>query len=129
VKLGKSATETLELLHEAFGELLDSSFWMAFTFQGRSSVSWRWWMFRVTNHQQNNRKCWKLSRTHSQRLPPNNPWARRHYWDQLWSLPGDLNRKFEHVCSLTLDKWSKAVGRKHMSSAKREGWWGPNFYP
>jgi hypothetical protein len=26
VKLGKSATETLELLHEAFGELLDSSF-------------------------------------------------------------------------------------------------------
>jgi hypothetical protein len=30
-------------------------------------------------------------------------------------LPGDLNRKFEHaphcceVCSLTLDKWSKAV--------------------
>jgi hypothetical protein len=37
----------------------------------------------------------------------NNPWARRHRWDQLWSLPGHLNRKFEHalhcrkVCSLT----------------------------
>jgi hypothetical protein len=31
--------------------------------------------------------------------------------DQLWSFPGDLNRKFEHalhcreVCSLPLDKW------------------------
>jgi hypothetical protein len=40
---------------------------------------------------------------------PNNPWACRHRWDQLWSLPGDLNRKFEHVphcrevCSPTLE--------------------------
>jgi hypothetical protein len=29
---------------------------------------------------------------------PNSPWARKHRWDQLWSLPGDhLNRKFEHA--------------------------------
>jgi hypothetical protein len=34
----------------------------------------------------------------------------RHHWAQLWSLPGDLNRKYEHVphcreiCSPTLDK-------------------------
>jgi hypothetical protein len=42
-------------------------------------------------------------------------------WDQLWSLPGDLNRTFEDalhchkVCSLTLDKWSKAAGCKRVS--------------
>jgi hypothetical protein len=40
----------------------------------------------------------------------NSSWARRHYLDQLWSLLGDHNRKFEHVphclevCSPTLDK-------------------------
>jgi hypothetical protein len=28
------------------------------------------------------------------RLSPNNPWARRHLWDQLWRLSGELNRKF-----------------------------------
>jgi hypothetical protein len=33
----------------------------------------------------------------------------QHHWDQLWSLPGDLNRKFEHVphcrkvCSPTVE--------------------------
>jgi hypothetical protein len=37
----------------------DGSFSMAFTFQGRPSVSWRWRMFRATTHQQNDRKCWK----------------------------------------------------------------------
>jgi hypothetical protein len=46
----------------------------------------------------------KNSRTHPQRLSLNHPWAGRHHWDQLWSLPGDLNRKFEHVpyCSFTM---------------------------
>jgi hypothetical protein len=29
----------------------DSGFWMAFTFQGWSSVSWRWQTFRATRHQ------------------------------------------------------------------------------
>jgi hypothetical protein len=45
----------------------------------------------------------KNSRTHPQRLSRNNPWAGRRHWDQLWSLPGNLNRKFEHVsyCSIT----------------------------
>jgi hypothetical protein len=28
---------------------------------------------------------------------PSNLWARRNRWDQLWSLPGYLNRKFEHA--------------------------------
>jgi hypothetical protein len=47
-------------------------------------------------------------RTHPRRLSLNKPWARRHWWDQLWSSPGDLNRKFEdaphcrEVCSPTL---------------------------
>jgi hypothetical protein len=71
---------------------------MAFTFQGQSSVSWRWQMIRVTKHHQNDRKCWKfLRRTHQQRPSPNNPWARRQCWDQVWSLPEDLNRRFEHA--------------------------------
>jgi hypothetical protein len=32
--------------------------------------------------------------------------ARRHHWDQLWSLPGDLNRKSEHApyCSITITR-------------------------
>jgi hypothetical protein len=83
---------------------LNSGFWMAFTFQGRSSVSWRWQMFRATKHQQNDRKCWQNSRTHPWRPLPGNPWARRHHWDQLQSLPGDLNRKFEHAlhCSFIM---------------------------
>jgi hypothetical protein len=66
-------------------------------------------------------------RTHPQRPSPSNPWARRHHWDQLWSLLGDLNRKFEHAlhcreaCSPPLEKWSKAVARKCVSWAMREG--------
>jgi hypothetical protein len=74
----------------------DSGFWMAFTFQGWSSFSWRWWTFRVTKHQQNDGKCWKNSITHPWRPSPNNPWGRRHRWDQLQRLPWDLNRKLEH---------------------------------
>jgi hypothetical protein len=94
-------------------------------FQGWLSVSWGWWTSRATKHQQNDRKCWKNSRTHLRRPSPNNPWARRQHWDQLWSLLGDLNRKFEHaphcheVCSPTnyqrqqsinvcLELWEKA---------------------
>jgi hypothetical protein len=72
-------------------------------------------------------KMLKNSRTHPWRLPLSNPSARRHCWDQLWSLPGDLKRKFEHVlhyckvCSPTPDKWSKAVAHKRVSWAMREG--------
>jgi hypothetical protein len=40
-------------------------------------------------------KCWKNSKTHPWGPSPNNPRTRRHRWDQLWSLPGDLNRKLE----------------------------------
>jgi hypothetical protein len=59
---------------------------MAFTFQGRSIVSLRWPTFRMTKCQQNDRKCLKDSRTHPWRPSLNNPWARRHCWDQLWSF-------------------------------------------
>jgi hypothetical protein len=40
----------------------------------------------------------------SRRPSPNNPWSRRHRWDQLWSLAGDLHWKFEHVphCSFIM---------------------------
>jgi hypothetical protein len=90
---------------------------MTFMFQGRSSVSWKWRMFRANKHQQNDRKCWKNSRTH--------PRAHRPRMDQLWSVPRDLDRKSEHapncreVYSPTLDKWSKAAANKLMSWAHR----------
>jgi hypothetical protein len=35
---------------------------MTFTFQGRSSVSWKWRTFRANKHQQKNRKSWTNSR-------------------------------------------------------------------
>jgi hypothetical protein len=40
----------------------DSGFWMAFTFHGRLSVSWKWQIFRVIKRQKNDRKCRKNSR-------------------------------------------------------------------
>jgi hypothetical protein len=63
VKFGNSATKILEMLREAFEEHSLSRtavFWMAFAFQSRSNVSWRWRMFRVTKHQLNDRKCSKI---------------------------------------------------------------------
>jgi hypothetical protein len=65
--------------------------------------------------------------THPRRPSSNNPWVRRRHWAQLWSLPGDRNRKLEQaphcreVCSLTLHKWSKTAARKRVSWAAREG--------
>jgi hypothetical protein len=67
----------------------------------------------------------KKLRTHPRRPLPNNPCARRRRWDQLWSLPGYLNRKFEHgpycceVCFPALDKWSKAAACKCVLSYAR----------
>jgi hypothetical protein len=46
----------------------DSGFWMTFMFQGQSSVRWRWWMFRASKHQQND----KMFKTRPQKLSPNN---------------------------------------------------------
>jgi hypothetical protein len=66
-------------------------------------------------------------RTHLWRPLLYNPWAHRHCWTQLWSLPGNLNTKFEHalhcceVCSLIVDKWSRWVARKRVPRAMREG--------
>jgi hypothetical protein len=97
---------------------------MILMFQGWLSVSWRWRMFRATKHQQNDRKCWKNLRTHPWRPSPNNPWVRRHRWDQLWSLP-DLNRKSEHalqcceICSPILHRWSNAAEHTRVLSYVR----------
>jgi hypothetical protein len=46
----------------------------------------------------------KNSRTRPWRLLPYYPWAHRHCWNQIWSLPGDLNRKSDHTlhCSFIM---------------------------
>jgi hypothetical protein len=98
VKLSKSATESLDMPCEAFGEYSLShtvGFWMIFPFQSWSSVSWKWRKFRATKNQKNNRKCWNNLRTHPRRLLPNNPWACRHRRDQLWSLQEILTENFK----------------------------------
>jgi hypothetical protein len=73
-------------------------------------------------------KYWKYLRTHPRRSSLDNPWTRRHQWDQFWSVPGDFNRKsaLPSSCSLTLNKWSKAAPHKRVSWAMREVEWGPN---
>jgi hypothetical protein len=68
-------------------------------------------------------KMLKNLRTLPQRLSLNNPWARRHHWDQLWSV-SDLYRKSEHsphcheVCSPTL-QMIKAAACKCVFSYER----------
>jgi hypothetical protein len=76
VKLGKSATESLEMLPETFGE--HSLRWTAvFAWYSRfraNQVSVE--EDRCTGHpgtSKNGRKCWKNSRTHQQSLSLNNP--------------------------------------------------------
>jgi hypothetical protein len=57
---------------------------------------------KITNVQGNQAptKCQNMLnilRTCPRILSVNNPWARKHHWNQLWSLPRDLNTKFEHA--------------------------------
>jgi hypothetical protein len=67
--------------HEAFEEhSLSLTAVLELHSRFKSSVSWKWWTFRATKHQQIDRKFWKNSRTHQQRLSLNNPWAHRHHW-------------------------------------------------
>jgi hypothetical protein len=129
-KLSKSTTETLEMLCEAFGERCLS----------RAAVFERHSRFRAgrlsvddvkcsgwPSTSKTKRKFWKNLKTHPSTMSLNNPWAHRHNWNESWSLPGYLNRKFEHaphcgeVWSPTLDKWSEAVAHKRVSWAVREG--------
>jgi hypothetical protein len=80
------------------------------------------------------RKCGRNWRNLPRRPLLNNPWVHRHRGDQLWSLPGGLNSKFQHaphcrkVCSLNLGKWWKAASYEHVSWARTEEYWVPNFY-
>jgi hypothetical protein len=112
VKLSKSTTETHEMLREAFGERTLSQTgifeWHSHFKAGRVSVeddeqSGRPSTSKTTENVEK-------SRTRPRRPSPSNPSACRYRWDQLWSLPGDLNRKFKHaphchrVCFSTLDK-------------------------
>jgi hypothetical protein len=83
----------------------DSGFWMTFMFQGRSSVSCKWQMFRTIKYQQNDRRCWKIRELIRED-------RRRTFADTVGiSLPGDLNRKFEHArhCPLSLTNDQKQL--------------------
>jgi hypothetical protein len=68
----------------------DSGFWVAFTLKaGRVSAE--------GDERSGRPSTSKTTETHPWRPSPNNPWARRRHWDQLWSSPSDLNRKCEHT--------------------------------
>jgi hypothetical protein len=75
----------------------DSSFWMTFTFQGRSSVSWGWQMFRVTKHQKKTENVERIRELlHEDRRRTIHVLA-DNVRISYWSLPGNMNRKFEHA--------------------------------
>jgi hypothetical protein len=63
VKLSKSNIKTPEMLREAFGE---------HSLSRRADFEWNS-CFKVTKHQQNDRKFRKNSRTHQLRPLPSNP--------------------------------------------------------
>jgi hypothetical protein len=90
VKLGKSATETHEMLPEAFGELSLSRI-AVFEWHSRFKASQgRWQTFRATKHRQNDRKFLKNTRTHQRRPSPNNP----ELADTVWISYGDFAMRF-----------------------------------
>jgi hypothetical protein len=96
VKLGKSATKPLKMLHEAFGEHSLSRtaifHWHSCFTAGRMSVEDDEHSGRPSTSK--TQKMLKYLRTHPRRMSLNNSWARKHCWDQLWSLPENPNRKF-----------------------------------
>jgi hypothetical protein len=105
VKFGKYANETL--CNDSWGFWRtcfkpESGFWMAFTFEGRLSIVCRWRTFRTTKHQQKRQKMFKNLKAHPRWLLPNNPWASRHCWEQLWSLPGDLTENWTDAFITTM---------------------------
>jgi hypothetical protein len=75
---------------------LGSCILVPFTFPDWSSFSWRWRTFRATKHRQKERK-WRNLIAHPWRLSMNDPWAHGRHWNQFFSSPGDVNKKFEHV--------------------------------
>jgi hypothetical protein len=85
VKLGKFAVETLEMLHETFGEhtLTRTAVfeWHSRFKAGRVSLE----MTKVQGDQApaKRQKLLKKSITRPRRPSPNNPSARRYRWDQL----------------------------------------------
>jgi hypothetical protein len=114
VKLGKPATGTLEMLCEAFGEHSLSRA-AVFEWHSRFTVG----QVSVEDDERSGRPS--ASKTtenvekfreliHEDRRRTIHEFADTVGMDQLWSLPGDLNRKFEHaphcrkVCSPSLDE-------------------------
>jgi hypothetical protein len=96
VKLGKSTTKILEMLRETFGKY-SLSRTAVFEWHSCFKVG----QVSIEDDERSGRpstsKMKENIRTHQRRSLLNNPWARRHCWDQLWSLPGDLNGEFEHA--------------------------------
>jgi hypothetical protein len=113
------------MLREAFGEH-SLSWTVVFEWHSRFKANW----LSLEDDEHLGRPSTSKTTENVEKIrkqSPNNQWACRHRLDQLWRLPGDVNRKFEHalhcrkVCSLILDKWSKAAVCKHVSWAMREG--------
>jgi hypothetical protein len=75
--------------------------------------------FRMTNVQ-DRQKMLKNWRTHPRRLSLNNPWARRHQWDQLLSLPDDTgNLHIALPCVGRCDRQPAGTARWYRQSAHR----------
>jgi hypothetical protein len=121
VKFSKSATKTLEVLREAFGEHSSSQTLVSeLHWRCQSSVGWRWGIClrRSTTSKptENVERIWEpIHEDNSLTI-----WARRHSCDQLWSLPGDLNirRMTTKFVSPTPDMWSTAAIHKCIFSCK-----------
>jgi hypothetical protein len=117
VKLGKSTTEPLKMLHKAFKP--DSPFeWYSYFKAVREDDSWGWPSTSKTDNAEKNLIIHQWSPL------LNNLWARRQCCVQLWGSP-DAKRKSEHephchkVCSPSVDKWPEPAACKRVLNYER----------
>jgi hypothetical protein len=69
----------------------NNCFWMAFTFQGWLSVSWRGQNVQGDHAPAKRQKMLKNVRTHPWRLSPNNPWSVNGVFQEI--LTGNVNMR------------------------------------
>jgi hypothetical protein len=103
---------------------------MAFTFQGQLNTSWKWLCSGWSSTSKMTENVKNL-RTHPWWLSPNNPWASRHCWDQLWSLPEILaeNLNRPHTAPLWLKCARPNVSENHrVCDYQQHGYCSPSSF-